>query len=92
MQNFHSVLFLYEFEYIGRFSNTHWHTFNIVLNLKIPTNHNYDTDFLVTNDQVANTLNKFRNHPSIFMTKNKRKTDQCFSFGPVTYDVTLKNK
>ena len=49
---------------------------NIVPNLKIPTNHSYDTDFLVTNDQVANALNKFRNHPSIIMIKNKRKTDQ----------------
>ena len=63
---------------------------NIVPNLKIPTNHNYDTDFLVTNDQVANALNKFRNHPSIIMIKNKRKADQCFSFGPVTYDDILK--
>ena len=53
---------------------------NIVLNLKIPTNHNYDTDFLVTNDQVANALNTFRNHPSIIMIKNKRKANQCFSF------------
>ena len=63
---------------------------NIVPNLKIPTNHNYDTDFLVTNDQVANALNKFRNHPSIIMIKNKRKADQCFSFGPVTYEDILK--
>ena len=63
---------------------------NIVPNLKIPTNHSYDTDFLVTNDQVANALNKFRNHPSIIMIKNKRKTNQCFSFGPVTYDDILK--
>ena len=44
---------------------------NIVPNLKIPTNRNYDTDFLVTNDQVANALNKFRNHPSIIRIKNK---------------------
>ena len=29
---------------------------NIIPNLKIPTNHNFDTDFLVTNDQVANAL------------------------------------
>ena len=58
--------------------------------LKIPTNHNYDTDFLVTNNQVANALNKFRNHRSIVMIKNKRKTDQCFSFGPVTYGDILK--
>ena len=65
---------------------------NIVPNLKIPTNHHYDTDFLVTNDQVTNALNKFRNHPSIIMIKNKRKTNQCFSFGPVTYDDILKKK
>ena len=63
---------------------------NIVPNLKIPTNHNYETDFLVTNDQVANALNKFRNHPSIIMIKNKRKADQCFPFGPVTYENILK--
>ena len=63
---------------------------NIVPNLKIPTNQNYDTDFLVTNDQVRNALNKFRNHPSIIMIKNKRKIDQCFFFGPVTYDDILK--
>ena len=62
----------------------------MVPNLKILTNHNYDTDFLVTNDQVANALDKFRNHPSIIMIKNKRKTDQYFSFGPVTYDNILK--
>ena len=62
----------------------------IVRNLKIPTNYNYDIDFLVTNDLVANALNKFRNHPSIAMIKSKRKTDQCFSFGPVTYDHILK--
>ena len=48
---------------------------NIVPNLKIPTNHNYDTDFLVTNAQVANARNKFRNHPSIIMIKSKRKAN-----------------
>ena len=63
---------------------------NIVPSLKIPTNRNYDTDFLVTNDQVANALNKFRNHPSIIMKKSKTKADQCFSFGPVTCDDILK--
>ena len=56
----------------------------------MPTNHNYDTDFLVTKGQVANALNKFRNNPSIIMIKNQTKTDQCFSFGPVTYDDILK--
>ena len=34
--------------------------FNIVPNLKTPSNHNYDADFLITNDQVANAPNKFR--------------------------------
>ena len=64
--------------------------FLLVPNLKISPNHNYDTDFIVTNDQVTNALNKFRNHPSIVMIKSKRKIDQCFSFGPVTYDNILK--
>ena len=65
---------------------------NIVPNVKIPTNHNYDIDFLVTNDQVANALNKFINHPSIIMIKNKRKADQYFSFGPVTHEDILKKQ
>ena len=63
---------------------------NIVPNLKISTNHNYDTDFIVSNDQVTNALNKFRNHPAIVMIKSKRKIGQCFSFAPVTYDDKLK--
>ena len=63
---------------------------HIRANIKIPTNHNYDTGFLVTNGRVANALNKFRDHPSIIMIKNKRKTDQCFSFVQVTYDDILK--
>ena len=62
---------------------------NIVPNLKIPTNQNYDTDFIVTNDQVANTLTKFRNHRSIVMMKSKRQINQCFSYGLVTYDNIL---
>ena len=44
---------------------------NIVLNFKISTNHSYETDFLVTNDEAANALNKFRNHRSIIMIRNK---------------------
>ena len=63
---------------------------NIDPDFKIPTNHNYDNDFLVTNDQVTNALNNFRRLPSIIMIKNRRKTDQCFFFGPVTYDDILK--
>ena len=51
------------------------------------TDHGYDNDFIATNDQVANAVNKFRNHSSIIMIKNKKKNEQSFSFGPVTSDM-----
>ena len=63
---------------------------NIVPNMKISTDHGYDNDFIATDDQVTNSINKFRNHPSIIMIKNKKKNDQSFSFGPVTYDDVFK--
>ena len=63
---------------------------NIVPNLKISTDHGYDNDFIATDDQVTNAVNKFRNHSSIIMIKNKKVADQSFSFGPVTYDDVLK--
>ena len=63
---------------------------NIVPNLKTSPDHGYDTDFIATDDQVTNVFNKFRNHPSMIMIKNKKKNDQSFSFGPVTYDDVLK--
>ena len=56
---------------------------NIVPNLEISTDHGYDNDFIATDDQVTNAVNKFRNHSSIIMIKNKKVTDQSFSFGPV---------
>ena len=66
---------------------------NIVPNFKIPINYNYGTDFILTIDQIANVLNKFRNHPSNVMMKKKRKIDQYFSFVPVTFnDKFIKNK
>ena len=58
--------------------------------MKISTNHCYDNDFIATDDQVTNAVNKFRNHSSIIMIKNKKKNHQSFSFGPVTYDDVLK--
>ena len=58
--------------------------------MKISTDHGYDKDFIVTDDQVTNAANKFRNHSSIIMIKNKKKNDQNVSFGPVTYDDVLK--
>ena len=63
---------------------------NIVPNLKISTDHGYDNDSIATDDEVTNAVNKFRNHPSIIMIKNKTKNDQSFSFGPVNYDEVLK--
>ena len=56
---------------------------NIVPNLKISTDHGYDNDFIATDDQVTNVVNKFRNHSCIIMIKNKKKNYQSFSFGPV---------
>ena len=46
---------------------------NIVPNLKISTDHGYDNDFIATDDQVTNAVNKFRNHSSIIMIKNKKR-------------------
>ena len=55
------------------------------------TDHGYDdNDFSATDDQVTNAVNKFSNHSSIIMIKNKKKNDQSFSSGPVTYDNVLK--
>ena len=58
--------------------------------MEIFSNHSYDTDFIVTNDQVIKALNNFKSYPSIVIIKSKIKIDQCFSFGPVTYDDILK--
>ena len=60
---------------------------NIVPNFKISTDYGYDKDFIATDNQVTNAVNKFRNHSNIIMIKNKKKNDQSFSFGPVTYEV-----
>ena len=46
---------------------------NIVPNLKISTNHGYNNDFIATDDQVTNVVNKFRNRSSIIIIKNKKK-------------------
>ena len=58
--------------------------------MRIFTDHGYDNDYIATDDQVGNAVNKFRNHSSIIMIKNKKVTHQSFSFGPVTYDDVLK--
>ena len=63
---------------------------NIVPNLEIPIDRGYLTDFIATDDQVTKVLNKFRNHPSIIIIKNKKKNDTSVCFGSVTYDDVLK--
>ena len=63
---------------------------NIVPNVKISTDRGYDNDFIVTDDQVTNAVNKFKNHSSIIMIKKQEKNDQSFSYGPVTYDDVSK--
>ena len=45
---------------------------NIIPNLKISTDHGYDNDFIATDDQVANAVNKFRNHSGVIMIKKKK--------------------
>ena len=51
---------------------------NIVPNLKISTDHGYDNDFIATDDQFTNAVNKFRNHTSIIMIKSKKKMIKVF--------------
>ena len=48
--------------------------------MKISTDHGYDADFMPTDDQVTNALNKFKNHLCIVMINIKKKNDQTFSF------------
>ena len=55
---------------------------NIVPNLKISTDHGYDNDFIATDDQVTNAINKFRNHSSIVVIKNKKKMVKVFLLVP----------
>ena len=38
----------------------------------------YDNDFIATDDQVKNVVNKFRNYPSIIMIKYKKKLIEVF--------------
>ena len=47
---------------------------NIVPNLKIPVENNMDHGFTKTDDLALNTINKFKNHPSIIMIKRKNNT------------------
>ena len=55
---------------------------NIVPNLKISIDPGYDNDFIATDCQVINAVNKFGNHSSIIMIKNKKKMIKVFFLDP----------
>ena len=62
---------------------------NIVPNLGI-TKLNFDNDFIETGDQISNSINKFRNHPSIVMIKSRNSDSDVFSFSAISYNDVLK--
>ena len=55
---------------------------NIAPNLKRSTDHRYDNDFIATDEQVTNAVNKFRNHSSIVMIKPRKKMIKVFLLVP----------
>ena len=55
---------------------------NIAPNLKRSTDHRYDNDFIATDEQVTNVVNKFRNHSSIVMIKPIKKMIKVFLLVP----------
>ena len=63
---------------------------NIVPNLKISMENNFDTEFVKTENPVLNAVNKYKNHPSVIMIKEKIKPIEKFSFFPVQYDLVLR--
>ena len=64
---------------------------NIVLNLKISIENDFDTNLLKTEDPVLNAIVKYKNHPSIIMIKEKNKLSEKFSFSSAQYDDILNN-
>ena len=62
---------------------------NIVPNLKI-TELIIDENFTETADKLSDSINKFRNHPSIIMIKTKNISTDTFSFSKITYDNVLQ--
>ena len=64
---------------------------NIVPNLKISVENDFDTNFLKTQDPVLNAVSKHKNHPRVIMIKEKNKLSEKFSFSPAQYDDILNN-
>ena len=63
---------------------------NIVPNLKITIENDFDTSFIPTEDLVQNAISKYRNHPSVVIIKEKNSFSGKFSFSLVQYDDILK--
>ena len=63
---------------------------NIVPNLKISMENNFDTEFVKTENSVLIAVNKYKNHPSVIMIKEKIKPFEKLSFFPVQYDDVLR--
>ena len=63
---------------------------NIVPNLKISIENDFDTNFLKTEDPVLNSIIKCKNHPSVIIIKEKNKLSEKFSFSPAQYNDIFK--
>ena len=62
---------------------------NIVPNLKFSPKENYETDVGNDNEPISDYINKFKNHPSIQVTKSRKKEEQTFTFNYVSYKEFL---
>ena len=63
---------------------------NIVPNLKISAQDDFNINFIKSADPILNSVNKFQNHPSIIMIKENKETFQHFSFSPVCLDSIIE--
>ena len=63
---------------------------NIVPNLKMSVENDFDTNFLKTEDPGLNAISEYKNHPSVIIII-KKKNREIFFFSPAQYDDILKN-
>ena len=53
---------------------------NIVLNLKMSVENDFDTNFLKTEDPGLNAISEYKNHPSVIIIIKKKKLSEIFFF------------
>ena len=63
---------------------------NIVSNLDIKSELDFETTFIKSNDPVADSIRKFQTHPSIVMINNKNYISDLFTFNAVQFDNVLE--